>query len=104
MRDVRLFAKQLSFLLLAAALACAIACDRSGRTAHTVTITGPIHVYKTENPPTTYPGTDFITQLGPSDHPTVLETKSGNGYRAAKIRLADGREGWVFSGEAVDIQ
>ena len=85
--------------MLAILFATSLACDRSGSASHTVKITGPVHVYKTENPPTTYPGTDFIAQLGPSDHPTVLETKSGNGYRAAKIRLADGREGWVFSGK-----
>jgi hypothetical protein len=51
-----------------------------------------------------YPGTDFIAELGPNDHPTVLETISGKGYRAAKVRLPDGREGWVFSGEGVEIK
>lgn len=78
------------------------ACDRSP--AHSIVITGPVHVYRSSNPPATYPGSDFIAELGPGDHPTVLDTQSGNGYRAAKIRLADGREGWVFSGEAVDIK
>lgn len=85
-------------------LACTVACDRSDRTEHSINITGTVHVYKTQMPPTTYPGTDFIAELGPSDHPQVLETRSGNGYRTAKIRLADGREGWVFSGEAVEIK
>ena len=89
-------------LLAASALALLAACNRAEQ--HTVTITGPIHVYKTDTPPASYPGTDFVAQIGPNDHPAVLETKSGSGYRAAKVRLADGREGWVFSGEPVEIR
>lgn len=91
---------RLAALLVAASLLCA--CDRTA--PHSIVITGPVHVYSSSTPPATYPGTNFIAQLGPSDHPQVLETISGNGYRAAKVRLADGREGWVFSGEAVDIK
>lgn len=79
-----------------------LACDRDAE--HTIHITGRVHVYKIEIPPSAYPGADFIAELGPNDHPQVLETKSGKGYRAAKVRLADGREGWVFSGEAVEIK
>jgi len=84
--------------------ACTFACHPSDQTAHSVNITGRIHVYKTAGPPASYPGADFIAELGPSDHPAVLEAVSGNGYRAAKVRLADGREGWVFSGESVEIK
>jgi hypothetical protein len=78
------------------------ACDHTA--PHSVVISGPVHVYPSSTPPATYPGTNFVAELGPSDHPQVLETTSGNGYRAAKVRLADGREGWVFSGEAVEIK
>ena len=70
---------------------------------HTLTINGPVHVYRNDVPPSTYPGTDFIAVLGPTDHPEVLEVRSGNGYRAVKIRLSDGREGWVFSGESIEV-
>jgi hypothetical protein len=66
-------------------------------------INGPVHVYRSEVPPSTYPGTDFIAELGPKDHPHVLEVRVGSGYRAVKIRLADGREGWVFSGESIEV-
>jgi hypothetical protein len=93
--------RAVSFILLCTAL-LVLACNRDAE--HTIHITGLVHVYKSSTPPSTYPGTDFIAELGPKDHPAVLETTSRDGYRAAKIRLADGREGWVFSGEAVDIQ
>jgi hypothetical protein len=91
---------RLTCLLIAASLT--LGCERAA--PHSILITGAVHVYKSSTPPATYPGTDFIAELGPNDHPTVLETTSRNGYRAAKIRLADGREGWVFTGEAVDIK
>jgi hypothetical protein len=91
---------RLTTLLLAASLA--LGCERTA--PHTILITGPVHVYSSSTPPPTYPGTSFIAELGPGDHPTVLETTARDGYRAARVRLADGREGWVFSGEAVDIK
>jgi hypothetical protein len=71
---------------------------------HTLIINGPVHVYRSEVPPSTYPGRDFIALLSPNDHPQILEVRSGNGYRAVKIRLADGREGWVFSGESIELR
>jgi hypothetical protein len=61
-------------------------------------------VYKTEIPPAAYPGTDFIAELGPQYRPIILQVKSGSGYRAAKVQLADGRVGWVFTGESIDIK
>jgi hypothetical protein len=27
-----------------------------------------------------------------------------NGYMAVKVRLKDGREGWVFSGESIELK
>jgi hypothetical protein len=70
---------------------------------HTLVINGSVHVYKSDVPPSKYPGMDFIAELGPSDHPEVLQIRSGSGYRAVKIRLDDGREGWVFSGESIEV-
>jgi len=72
--------------------------------SHTLIINGPVHVYRTEVPPTTYPGTDFIAELGPNDHPKVLEVRTGHGYRAVRVKLQDGREGWVFSGESIELR
>ena len=91
---------RLTALVLAASFT--LGCEHAA--PHSIVITGPVHVYQSATPPATYPGTNFIAELGPSDRPKVLETASRNGYRAARIRLADGREGWVFSGEAVDIR
>jgi len=88
--------------LLFVLLGFAVSCEKSE--PHTVTINGPVHVYKTDVPPATYPGTDFIAELGPGDHPAVLEVRSRNGYRAVKVRLADGREGWIFSGESIEVR
>ena len=91
---------RIAVLLLATSLT--LACEHGA--THSIIITGTVHVYPSPKPPATYPGPNFVAVLGPSDHPQVLETTSGNGYRAAKVRLADGREGWVFSGEAVEIK
>jgi protein-L-isoaspartate O-methyltransferase len=93
----------ISLVLFTAILAMLVACDRD-EAQHKLVITGPVHVYKTEIPPAAYPGTDFIAELGPQDHPKILQVKSGSGYRAAKVRLADGRDGWVFTGESIDIK
>lgn len=79
----------------------AVACEKSED--RTLIINGRVHVYKTEVPPATYPGTEYIAELGPNDHPKVLEVRSGSGYRAVKIQLTDGREGWVFSGEHIEL-
>ena len=81
-----------------------VGCGHAGEAASTLVISGPVHVYPSETPPTIYPGNNYIAELGPKDRPKVLETKSGKGYRAVKVRLSDGREGWVFSGEPIDVR
>ena len=96
------FCKVIAVGLLFVLIGFTASCERSE--SHILLINGPVHVYKTDVPPTTYPGTDFIAELGPSDHPAILEVQSKNGYRAVKIRLADGREGWVFSGESIEVR
>ena len=94
--------RSLAILSVLVALSAWLACQKTEN--HTLIINGPVHVYKTNVPPAAYPGTDFIAELGPNDHPKVLEVQSQNGYRAVKIRLADGREGWVFSGESIEVR
>ena len=71
---------------------------------HTLIISGAVHVYPTDTPPTTYPGTTFIDVLGPKDHVKVREVEYKNGYMAVKVHLDDGREGWVFSGESIELR
>ena len=63
----------------------------------------PVHVYRSYTPPQAYPGSDFIAVIGPKDNVTVVQVMRNRDYMAVKIRLNDGREGWVFSGEAIEL-
>ena len=67
-------------------------------------INGAVHVYPNEVPPAVYPGPDFIEVLGPKDQVKVRQVVYKNGYMAVKVRLKDGREGWVFSGESIELK
>ena len=70
----------------------------------TLLISGAVHVYATDTPPAGYPGPNFIEVLGPADHVKVQQVVYKNGYMAVRIRLQDGREGWVFSGESIELK
>ena len=87
-------------LVLTATLIALGACARETRT---LTISGPVHVYPSSTPPSSYPGTNFIAELGPHDSVRVLQVKYEKGFAAVHVRLPDGREGWVFSGESIDL-
>jgi hypothetical protein len=76
----------------------------SGAEEHTLIISGAVHVYPTETPPAVYPGPNFIEVLGPKEHVKVRQVEYKNGYMAVKVRLDDGREGWVFSGESIELK
>lgn len=80
-----------------------LACD-SDAEKHTLIISGAVHVYPTDTPPAVYPGPNFIEVLGPKDHVKVRQVVYKNGYMAVKVRLDDGREGWVFSGESIELR
>lgn len=88
-------------LLLSVVLA---ACHSNENEQHTLIISGAVHVYPTDTPPAVYPGPNFIEVLGPKDHVRVREVVYKNGYMAVKVRLDDGREGWVFSGESIEVK
>ncbi len=91
---------------IAAILLCTVvmvACH-SQTEKHTLIISGAVHVYPSETPPVVYPGTTFIEVLGPQDHVKVRQVLYKNGYMAVKVRLEDGREGWVFSGESIELR
>ncbi len=70
----------------------------------TLAINGAVHVYPQDTPPPVYPGSDFIDVLGPKDRVKVRQVEYKNGYMAVKVRLKDGREGWVFSGESIELK
>lgn len=89
--------------LLAVLIAGLTACN-SGSNDQTLVISGAVHVYPTDTPPVVYPGPDFIEVLGPKDHVQVRQVVYKNGYMAVKVRLNDGREGWVFSGESIELK
>jgi hypothetical protein len=79
-------------------------CHSSVAEKRTLLISGAVHVYPTEIPPAVYPGPDFIEVLGPKDQVKVRQVVYKNGYMAVKVKLKDGREGWVFSGESIALR
>jgi hypothetical protein len=79
-------------------------CHSSESEKRTLYIHGAVHVYPNEAPPAVYPGPDFIEVLGPKDQVKVRQVIYNNGYMAVKVRLKDGREGWVFSGESIELK
>lgn len=91
-------------LLLVTFVVLLLAGCKSSESKHTLVISGAVHVYPTDTPPTAYPGTTFIDVLGPKDHVPVREVEYKNGYMAVKVHLDDGREGWVFSGESIELK
>jgi hypothetical protein len=66
-------------------------------------IYGTVHVYRSQIPPADYPGSAFISVIGPKDHVKVIKAIQKRNYLAIKVRLSDGREGWVFSGESIEV-
>ena len=80
------------------------ACHSSHEEQRTLYIHGAVHVYPNEVPPALYPGPDFIEVLGPKDQVKVRQVVYKNGYMAVNVRLKDGREGWVFSGESIELK
>ena len=50
-----------------------------------------------------HPGSDFTAVIGPKDHVKVVQIIHNPNHIAVKIRLSDGREGWVFSGESIEV-
>ena len=91
-------------LLLAAALLTCCACTSNDASKHTLIINGAVHLYPDPDPPSVYPGPNFLEVLGPKDKVKVQQVLYRKGYMAVKIRLNDGREGWVFSGESIELK
>ena len=93
-----------SSFLLASLFLLSCACNSGNSERRTLAINGAVHVYPNDTPPPVYPGPDFIEVLGPKDQVKVRQVEYRNGYMAVKVRLKDGREGWVFSGESIELK
>ncbi len=93
-----------SSLLLTSILFTSGACTSGNKENRTLAINGAVHVYPNDTPPPVYPGSDFIELLGPRDQVRVRQVEYRNGYMAVKVKLKDGREGWVFSGENIELK
>lgn len=78
-------------------------CESNETGKYTLFVDGTVHVYQTSTPPAAYPGSDFIDVIGPKDHVRVMQVIYKRNYMAVRIRLSDGREGWVFSGESIEL-
>ena len=93
-----------SWLLLASLLTLLSACRSGSADNRTLAINGAVHVYPSDTPPPVYPGSEFIEVLGPKDQVKVQQVEYRNGYMAVKVKLKDGRQGWVFSGESIEVK
>jgi hypothetical protein len=91
-------------LILVATVCVLPSCNSDNAANHTLVINGAVHVYSDPNPPAVYPGSNFLEVLGPKDKVKVQQVVYRNGYMAVKIKLNDGREGWVFSGESIELK
>jgi len=79
--------------------------DTSEDRSHSLLVNGPVHVYKIEVPPSSeQERSDYLALLAPGDQVEVRRVRYGKDYMAVKIRLRDGREGWVFSGESIELK
>jgi hypothetical protein len=54
-------------------------------------------------PPSSYPGSDFIAVMGPTDNVKIRQVIQKANYIAVKVVLPDGKEGWAFSGESIEL-
>lgn len=62
-----------------------------------VTITGPVRVYNAESPPGYIRGDDGVIEfLHAGDPAHVLRIRDRNGVESIRVRLRDGREGYIF--------
>ena len=100
MEESRMPGAVLIVLILAMSL---VSCGSNDARKHTLAVYATVHVYRTDTPPADYPGSDFITVIGPEDHVQVMQVVQKRDHMAVRVRLPDGREGWVFSGESIEL-
>lgn len=80
-----------------------LSCETNDAEKLTLAVYGTVHVYRNPTPPADYPGSDFIGVIRPKDRVKVTQVIHKRNYTAVKVRLSDGREGWVFSGEGIEL-
>jgi hypothetical protein len=69
-----------------------------------VRVTGKVQVYDAESPPGYTRGDDgVIDVLHPQDQVEVLRVLGHDDFQAIKIRLRDGREGYIFCCEQFEF-
>jgi hypothetical protein len=90
-------------VLIALVISTLSCCESNDAGKQTLAVYGTVHVYPSHTPPADYPGSDFIGVIGPKDHVKVMQVIQKRNYMAVRIRLSDGREGWVFSGEGIEL-
>jgi len=78
-------------------------CESNDAEKQTLAAYGTVHVYRSQTPPADYPGSDFIAVIGPQDRVKVVQVIQKRNLMAVRIRLSDDREGWVFSGESIEL-
>ncbi len=89
-----------AIVIVAAALAIgavAYLIDLEGDRQAVITVTGPVRVYDTESPPGYIRGDDGVIEfLHSGDLVRVLRIRDHNGVESIRVRLRDGREGYIF--------
>ena len=69
-----------------------------------VTITGPVRVYDAESPPGYTRGDQGVIQFLHEDDPVrVIRIHEENGVESIRVRLRDGREGYIFCCDNFEI-
>lgn len=95
---------QKATLMLLVSFPVLFSCTAKDAEKYSLAIYGPVHVYRSSTPPTEYPGTDFIAIIGNKDRVQVMQVIQKRNHIAVRVRLHDGREGWVFSGENIELR
>ena len=81
MEGRRLQGAVLIALVLAALL---FSCESNDAKKDTLVVYQAVHVYRTGTPPANYPGSDFITVIGPKDHVEVMQVVQKRDHYGSK--------------------
>ena len=66
---------------------------------HRVTVERPLHVYRTAEPPWRVSNNSPVATAAEHDTLPVMRIRYEKDYMVVRVRLADAREGYVFSGD-----
>ena len=90
---------------VAIVVGCLVLRNISEDRSHSLLINGPVHVYRSQDPPNSErERSQYLALLSIGDQVEVRRVTYGRGYMAVKIHLRDGREGWVFSAESIELK